>query len=267
MPTDFVQRLCKPKKDKYCGTAATDFIVSENYNEKERLQLWNKSSKISTFTTLNEDNNDLKKRRKNENTLKITNKSTISLHIAAYENSTEAAGSNLSHNENIEGLKKEKFGLIKKQCFTKCLKIRNPFEFPRQQNGNQRNESEGMQFSASQQLLRSQPSTFSQQNGNSAEHQIPLGSGTARKGLRLTMSQNSSRRGGARRQRAVLDDDDGASSVAGSVPGTQSSSVYNGGFDDPVRDEVIAELFGDERGDLDEDDEAGEDLFGDDMER
>jgi DNA replication licensing factor MCM2 len=81
------------------------------------------------------------------------------------------------------------------------------------------------------------------------------------------MSQNSSRRGGARRQRAVLDDDDGASSVAGSVPGTQSSSVYNGGFDDPVRDEVIAELFGDERGDLDEDDEAGEDLFGDDMER
>uniref|UniRef100_A0AC35FGW3 DNA replication licensing factor MCM2 n=1 Tax=Panagrolaimus sp. PS1159 TaxID=55785 RepID=A0AC35FGW3_9BILA len=87
------------------------------------------------------------------------------------------------------------------------------------------------------------------------------------KGIRLTMSQNSSRRGGARRQRAVLDDDDGASSVAGSVPGTQSSSVYNGGFDDPVRDEVIAELFGDERGDLDEDDEAGEDLFGDDMER
>jgi hypothetical protein len=30
---------------------------------------------------------------------------------------------------------------------------------------------------------------------------------------------------------------------------------------------LIAELFGDERGDLDEGDEAGEELFGDDMER
>ena len=40
----------------------------------------------------------------------------------------------------------------------------------------------------------------------------------------------------------------------------------NSGHDIPDRDDVIAELFGDEREDLDDEDEKGEDLFGDDME-
>jgi hypothetical protein len=103
------------------GTAATYFIVFDNYEEKGKLQSWNKSSKIST--TVNEDNNDLKKRWKNENILNITNKSTLSLHIAAYENSNEAVASDLFDVENIEGIKKEKFGSIKisKQCFTESL--------------------------------------------------------------------------------------------------------------------------------------------------
>uniref|UniRef100_A0A914PPL1 Protein-serine/threonine phosphatase n=1 Tax=Panagrolaimus davidi TaxID=227884 RepID=A0A914PPL1_9BILA len=117
------------------GTAATNFIVSDNFEEKEKLQSWDKSSTASSFITFNEDNDDLKKRWKNENTLKITNKSTLSLHIEAYNNSTEAASSDL---------KKEKFGSIKtsKQCFTNSLKFRNPFEFPRQQDGDQRNKQE-----------------------------------------------------------------------------------------------------------------------------
>jgi hypothetical protein len=52
------------------------------------------------------------------------NKSTLSLHIAAYENSNETAGSDLFGGEYIEGLKKEKLGSIKKQCFTDTLKSR-----------------------------------------------------------------------------------------------------------------------------------------------
>uniref|UniRef100_A0A914PKG6 Uncharacterized protein n=1 Tax=Panagrolaimus davidi TaxID=227884 RepID=A0A914PKG6_9BILA len=116
----------KPNNDKYCvfksGTAATDFKVSDNFEEKEELQSWNKSFKVSTFTTLNED--DLKKQWKNENTLKTINKSTHSLHIAAYENSIEIVASDLFGNENSEGLKKEKLGSIKKRCFTGSLKSR-----------------------------------------------------------------------------------------------------------------------------------------------
>uniref|UniRef100_A0AC35FHF7 Uncharacterized protein n=1 Tax=Panagrolaimus sp. PS1159 TaxID=55785 RepID=A0AC35FHF7_9BILA len=138
-----VQSNSKPNNDKYC--------VPDNFEEKEKLQSWNKSS----FTTFNEDNNDLKKRWKNENTLKIINKSTLSLHIEAYENSIETVASDLFGNENIVGLKKEKLGSIKKQCFTGSLKSRNPFEFPRQQNEDQKNKSEILQFKASQQLIGS----------------------------------------------------------------------------------------------------------------
>uniref|UniRef100_A0A914Q9W0 Uncharacterized protein n=1 Tax=Panagrolaimus davidi TaxID=227884 RepID=A0A914Q9W0_9BILA len=158
-----VQSYSKPNNDKYCGIAATNFTVSNDYEEKGKLRSWNKSSKASTFTTLNEDNNDLKKRWKNKNYLKITNKSTLSLHIAAYENSNEAIASDLFDDENIEGLKKEKLGSIKtsKHCFID--RLMNPFDFPRQQNENQRIEPEVAQFKASQRLLASQPATTSQQ--------------------------------------------------------------------------------------------------------
>uniref|UniRef100_A0AC35GLV5 Exophilin 5 n=1 Tax=Panagrolaimus sp. PS1159 TaxID=55785 RepID=A0AC35GLV5_9BILA len=134
--------------------------VSDNYEENEKLQLWNKSSKVSNFTTHNEDNEDLKNRWKNENALKTTNKSTLSLHIADYENSTEAAASDFFDDENIKGLKRQKFGSIKtsKKCLTDILKSQNPFEFPTQQNGDQRIKPELMQFKASQ-LGSSQPSS------------------------------------------------------------------------------------------------------------
>uniref|UniRef100_A0AC35GAJ9 Uncharacterized protein n=1 Tax=Panagrolaimus sp. PS1159 TaxID=55785 RepID=A0AC35GAJ9_9BILA len=137
-----VQLNSKPNNEKHCE--------SDNYEKKEKLQLWNKSPKASSFTTLNEDNVDFKKRWKKENTLKTTNKSTLSLHIATYENSIEVARSNLFGDEKIAGLKKEQFVSIKKLCFTDSLKCRNPFEFPRQQNGDQKSKPEVMQFKASQ---------------------------------------------------------------------------------------------------------------------
>uniref|UniRef100_A0A914QVC9 Small ribosomal subunit protein mS23 n=1 Tax=Panagrolaimus davidi TaxID=227884 RepID=A0A914QVC9_9BILA len=139
----------KPNNEKYC--------VSDNFEEKEKLQSWQKSSKSST---LNEDNNNFKKERKNGNTLN----STRSLHITAYENSI---ASDLFGNENIGGLKKEKFGSIKtsNQSFIGAFKFQNPFEFPRQQRGDRRNEPEVAQFKASQKLFDSKRPSSSQQSG------------------------------------------------------------------------------------------------------
>uniref|UniRef100_A0AC35GTR0 CCR4-NOT transcription complex subunit 4 n=1 Tax=Panagrolaimus sp. PS1159 TaxID=55785 RepID=A0AC35GTR0_9BILA len=158
-----LQSYSKSNNDEHCVTD----------KKKEELQLWNKLFKISTFTTVNEDNDDLKKQKDNANILKSTNKSTLSLHIEAYENSIEAVASDLFDYENIEGLKKEKIN----------LKSRNPFEFPRQQNGDQRNIPEIMQFKTSQQLTGSNRPSSSQQNGNNdgfmVESQMSPGAGTA----------------------------------------------------------------------------------------
>uniref|UniRef100_A0A914NXC4 Uncharacterized protein n=1 Tax=Panagrolaimus davidi TaxID=227884 RepID=A0A914NXC4_9BILA len=109
------------------GTAATDIIVPDYNEETGKLQSWNKSFKTSTFSTLNEDNNDLKKRLKNKNILNISNKSTLSHHIAAYENSNEAVASDLFGDQNTVKLKKEKIGSIKtsKHCFTDRLMVQN----------------------------------------------------------------------------------------------------------------------------------------------
>uniref|UniRef100_A0A914P7Z1 Chloroplast protein-transporting ATPase n=1 Tax=Panagrolaimus davidi TaxID=227884 RepID=A0A914P7Z1_9BILA len=96
----------------------------------------------------NEENDSRKVKDSNKNN------STISLNIAAYENSVEAQ--NIKFNRS-EKTKQDKLNRARKNVQpmfpgVSCV-IQNPFEFPRQQDGNQRNESEGMQFRASQTLL------------------------------------------------------------------------------------------------------------------
>uniref|UniRef100_A0A914QAI3 Uncharacterized protein n=1 Tax=Panagrolaimus davidi TaxID=227884 RepID=A0A914QAI3_9BILA len=100
---------------------------------------------------------------KDSSDLNTTNKSTLSLNIAAYKN---PIASDLFRNENVEGLRKKEFGSIKtsKQCFTGPFKFQNPFEFPRQQDGDQKNEPEVKQFKATQKLTDQERSQTSQQS-------------------------------------------------------------------------------------------------------
>uniref|UniRef100_A0AC35FFB0 Uncharacterized protein n=1 Tax=Panagrolaimus sp. PS1159 TaxID=55785 RepID=A0AC35FFB0_9BILA len=153
-----VQFFSKSNNDKYCA--------SDNFEEKEKSQSWNKSSKGPTLTTLNEDSDDFKQRWKNGNALNATNKSTLSLHISAYKNPN---ASDLFYDENNEGSKKEKFKSIKT---SDSLKFRNPFEFSRQQNGAQKNKPEVMQFKASQKL---RPTSSQQTGQNNVRPQRALG--------------------------------------------------------------------------------------------
>uniref|UniRef100_A0AC34FAB3 Uncharacterized protein n=1 Tax=Panagrolaimus sp. ES5 TaxID=591445 RepID=A0AC34FAB3_9BILA len=102
-----------------------------------------------------------------QDTSSSLNNSTLSLHIAAYENLNEA--SNECFEEERLKKKKEKYGLIKRCTNTRqifagsALIIQNPFEFPRQQE-EKTHESEVTQFKASQSLL----------NPNSSESKLLL---------------------------------------------------------------------------------------------
>uniref|UniRef100_A0AC34F4C9 LsmAD domain-containing protein n=1 Tax=Panagrolaimus sp. ES5 TaxID=591445 RepID=A0AC34F4C9_9BILA len=94
-------------------------------------------------------------------------KSTLSLHIAAYENLNE--DNNVRSIDENEGLKINlgEFDLAKKwktvkQLFTGLpLDIKISFEIPRQQNEGQSNDPQIMQFKASQKLLNPNQSTSS----------------------------------------------------------------------------------------------------------
>uniref|UniRef100_A0AC34F1R3 Uncharacterized protein n=1 Tax=Panagrolaimus sp. ES5 TaxID=591445 RepID=A0AC34F1R3_9BILA len=146
-------------KDDLFFESNKNFIAdSENSVNNETLQAkkdsksWKKSNKdSSSFLNLqeNEEKNEFKK------DAKCLNSSTLSLHIAAYENSIESDLADSDSNEK-ESLKKK--DLIKKWKGAKQFAvgsssiIENPFEFPRQQN-NRANRPGLMQFSASQRLL------------------------------------------------------------------------------------------------------------------
>uniref|UniRef100_A0A914P2G0 Uncharacterized protein n=1 Tax=Panagrolaimus davidi TaxID=227884 RepID=A0A914P2G0_9BILA len=114
----------------------------------KNLHCWNKLNKdLSYFNIQSNANYDQKKDSK------TANSSTISLHIAAYEDSTEAQAVLFGGELKSE---QQKSGSIKdlknaKQCFNDFL-THNSFEFPRQQNPGGR-EPEISQFKKSQQLF------------------------------------------------------------------------------------------------------------------
>uniref|UniRef100_A0AC35F682 Exophilin 5 n=1 Tax=Panagrolaimus sp. PS1159 TaxID=55785 RepID=A0AC35F682_9BILA len=130
----------------------------DNYEEKGQSQSWNKSFKSCLNTVKLNDlaENEAKKDSKKDNFSKITNKSTLSLHISACENSSEVVATNLFDNKNVECLKQksliEKQGNEKKTFAVSTFFIQNPFEFQRQENTKAK-EPEVSQFKLSQRLL------------------------------------------------------------------------------------------------------------------
>uniref|UniRef100_A0A914QTT5 Uncharacterized protein n=1 Tax=Panagrolaimus davidi TaxID=227884 RepID=A0A914QTT5_9BILA len=92
--------------------------------------------------------------------------STLLLRISAYENSVEGGFTHLIGKGKNVGFKKNQENW-NKQLFPSALSmIRNPFEFPRQQEGDPKDEPEVMGFKASQRLLNS--------NQPAASKNVPL---------------------------------------------------------------------------------------------
>uniref|UniRef100_A0A914Q3I0 Uncharacterized protein n=1 Tax=Panagrolaimus davidi TaxID=227884 RepID=A0A914Q3I0_9BILA len=79
------------------------------------------------------------------------NRSTLSLHIAAYENSIKISNSDERDESNLTKNTNETSKDIKGIINESTLTIQNPFEFPRQQE-NQKNKRGIMQFKSSQRL-------------------------------------------------------------------------------------------------------------------
>uniref|UniRef100_A0A914QD69 Uncharacterized protein n=1 Tax=Panagrolaimus davidi TaxID=227884 RepID=A0A914QD69_9BILA len=122
------------------------------YEEKKKSQTWKKSSitdlcsKFSNSLTFNDNK---RKRWKKDESLTAINKSTFSVHIAAYENSSVAA----TFDSSNKSLKKSWFIKQQKQIIPVSTFIcQNPFDFPRQQN-DQTSDPEVSQFRSYQQLL------------------------------------------------------------------------------------------------------------------
>uniref|UniRef100_A0AC34FCX4 Uncharacterized protein n=1 Tax=Panagrolaimus sp. ES5 TaxID=591445 RepID=A0AC34FCX4_9BILA len=135
------------------GTAAVLNLSDLNeYQTKKYLNPWSKPSKyFSSNDVLNVDGYAKQKEDEVKTFTNVTN-STLSLHISAYENFT---GADSDENRDLKQKGKIEDSVKKwktvKQFFTSPMS-QNAFEFPRQQT-DQNNQSELMQFKASQRLL------------------------------------------------------------------------------------------------------------------
>uniref|UniRef100_A0AC34F323 Uncharacterized protein n=1 Tax=Panagrolaimus sp. ES5 TaxID=591445 RepID=A0AC34F323_9BILA len=127
----------------------------QNYAQKD-LNSWKKSDNNLSTTFLNSNRNSEKNDTSKKS--KLINKSTLSLHIAAYENLTEATNDLKSSEKEVVQSKGECLGMAKKWKTSSHFIdgpssiAQNPFEFSRQQE-DEGSRPELMAFRASQRLL------------------------------------------------------------------------------------------------------------------
>uniref|UniRef100_A0AC35FEV0 Uncharacterized protein n=1 Tax=Panagrolaimus sp. PS1159 TaxID=55785 RepID=A0AC35FEV0_9BILA len=125
-----------------------DLTDKNNSQTRKKSNSWFNSTK-NPPTVYSNIRYDFEKEKEKESEITNNNNSTLSLHIEAYENSFDCF-TDLNRNEN-GGLKISKEN---KQLYHDSMAfIQTPFEFPRQQQGNQINTPEVMEYKANQKFL------------------------------------------------------------------------------------------------------------------